>query len=320
MLKIIDVSQWQGVIDWNKAAQHIDGAVLRAGFGSDDDSQDDKQYSRNAAECERLGIPYEVYLYSYAFTEDMAKSEAAHVLRLIKGKSVSRVWYDLEESKYGTYAKTALKAFADAIRAAGYEVGLYSYENYYNSYLTGVKDLPIWCAKYASNKPEIGADIIAWQYTSGEKIDGIEGRVDCSHWYGDFAKTKAAPKASAKDVYRLYKAARHFYTTDQRERAALISAGWTSEGIGWKSPANGHPVYRYKNGNEYIWTADEEERKALAAAGWVKECLAFRSGKAVPVYRLYMNGDRVYTKDKNERAALIKAGWRDEGTAFYGRK
>ena len=82
---IIDVSQHQGVIDWNKVKGNIDGAILRCGYGDDITSQDDTQYARNLSECERLGIPRGVYLYSYARTETQAKSELAHILRLIKG-------------------------------------------------------------------------------------------------------------------------------------------------------------------------------------------------------------------------------------------
>ena len=82
---IIDVSEHQGVIDWNKVKSNIDGAIIRCGYGDDITSQDDKQYARNLAECERLGIPKGVYLYSYATTETQAKSELAHILRLIKG-------------------------------------------------------------------------------------------------------------------------------------------------------------------------------------------------------------------------------------------
>lgn len=316
MKRIIDVSQWQGVIDWAKVKPQIDGAVLRMGYGSDDQEQDDKQFSRNYSECVRLGIPCEVYLYSYAKNEQMAISEAEHVKRLAKGRKILRVWYDLEEQSTGGVAKRTLRAFTDALDIP---VGLYTYESYYNAYLRGVSTWPIWCAKYATSSPSIGQELTAWQYTSGEKIDGISGRVDCSHWYGDFAKDQAAPKYNG-DVFRLYKDNRHFYTVDEEERDARAANGWRLEGVGWKAPKNGSPVYRYRKGAEYIWTADKNERLALLNDGWTKECIAFRSGKAVPVYRLYKDGDRVYTANKNELKALLKAGWRDEGIACFGRR
>ena len=84
--KVIDVSYHNGTIDWEKVkAAGVDGAILRCGYGMDRSDQDDKQWARNLSECERLGIPKGVYLYSYADTEAKARSELAHILRLIKG-------------------------------------------------------------------------------------------------------------------------------------------------------------------------------------------------------------------------------------------
>ena len=327
MLKIIDVSQWQRTIKWSEAKKNIDGVILRCGYGSDDPEQDDKEYAYNLSECQRLKIPVEVYLYSYAYTDAMARSEAEHALRLIKGTKIRRVWYDLEESRYGTYAKGVLAAFTAKMNANGIEVGLYTYESFYNSYLKGVTAWPIWIAKYATTAPNIGTKYIAWQYTPGAQIPGISGRVDCSHWYGAFAEQKGPeePKKPAQtDVFRLYRKSRHFYTLDSAERDSLIADGWSYEGIGWKSPKDGNPVYRYVKDGEHIWTMDAKERQALQISGWKKDGIAFRSStsQAVPVYRLYLQevGDRVYTKSKNEKKALIKAGWADEGIAFFGRK
>ena len=83
---IIDVSYHNGVINWERVkASGCAGAILRCGYGDDIASQDDKQWVRNLAECERLGIPVGVYLYSYATCDRQAQSELAHILRLIKG-------------------------------------------------------------------------------------------------------------------------------------------------------------------------------------------------------------------------------------------
>ena len=63
---IIDVSKWQGVINWDAVNVAIDGAIIQCGFGDDITSQDDPYFLRNIQECDRLGIPYGIYLYSYA--------------------------------------------------------------------------------------------------------------------------------------------------------------------------------------------------------------------------------------------------------------
>ena len=88
MLKGVDVSEHNGVVDWDKAkADGVQFAMLRMGYGSDLKSQDDSQFERNVHECERLGIPWGAYLYSYALTVEQAKSEAKHALRLLNGKN-----------------------------------------------------------------------------------------------------------------------------------------------------------------------------------------------------------------------------------------
>ena len=77
--KGIDVSEHNRNIDWEKVkAAGIDYAIIRCGYGDNYDNQDDKQWLRNVSECERLGIPYGVYIYSYAQSTDMATSEAQH--------------------------------------------------------------------------------------------------------------------------------------------------------------------------------------------------------------------------------------------------
>jgi lysozyme len=97
-LKGIDVSHHQGVIDWDKAKNEIDYTILSIGYGDNYTSQDDVQFKRNADECTRLGIPFGVYIYSYAENTTQAKSEADHVIRVIEGYKLDYpVYYDLED-------------------------------------------------------------------------------------------------------------------------------------------------------------------------------------------------------------------------------
>ena len=98
--KGIDVSHNQGVIDWKRVkADGVDFAIIRCGFGMNQINQDDTQWFNNVKGCEQNNIPYGVYLYSYADTIAKAKSEAAHVLRLVKGHRLSYpIYYDLEDN------------------------------------------------------------------------------------------------------------------------------------------------------------------------------------------------------------------------------
>ena len=118
---VIDVSYHQGTIDWATAKNHIDGAILRCGYGSDITSQDDKQWARNISECERLGIPVGAYLYSYAKNDSMAKSELNHFLRLIKGHKFQLPLYiDLEQKGTEYQAASTAKIVCEGLKAAGY--------------------------------------------------------------------------------------------------------------------------------------------------------------------------------------------------------
>lgn len=191
--KIIDVSEHNGRIDWEQARKHIDGVIIRCGYGMDQTNQDDKYWKRNADECTRLGIPFGVYLYSYADTDTKSRSEAAHVLRCIKGYKLSYpVYYDLEEEKEGTrrQAVRGARIFADIVEAAGYQVGIYANENWYKTIIGSALDkYTKWVAKYSTKAPDV-PNVDIWQYTSSGSVPGLignGGRVDVNHCYRDFS-------------------------------------------------------------------------------------------------------------------------------------
>lgn len=185
---LIDVSEHQGTIDWEKVKPQIDGAILRCGYGSDFESQDDEQFQRNADECTRLGIPFGVYLYSYAKTVDKAKSEAEHVLRLIKGYKLSYpVYLDLEEPGTQSGAVERAIVFGDIIEAAGYWCGVYANLNWWENYLKdGLERFTKWVAQYYSKCEYTGSNLDIWQYSSKGKVDGIRGNTDMNECYRDF--------------------------------------------------------------------------------------------------------------------------------------
>ena len=184
---IIDVSKHQGTINWDavKNSGKVDGAILRCGYGSDIKSQDDAQFKRNADECIRLGIPFGVYLYSYAKSEAAIDSEVAHTLRLsapYKGKLSFPVYFDSEENGTQSFAKTGAVRYCTAIENAGYKAGIYASKSWFTSYLNGVDKWTKWVAAWTSQKPSIkGMDM--WQYTDKGKVPGINGNVDCSYSY-----------------------------------------------------------------------------------------------------------------------------------------
>ncbi|TCL59153.1 RICIN domain-containing protein [Allofournierella massiliensis] len=196
----IDVSHHQGVIDWEAVkAAGIDFAIIRCGYGMNLPEQDDKQWSRNVSECERLGIPYGVYFYSYAMTADMAVEEAIHAVRLLEGHNPDLpVFYDMEENRQLVVGNSGLaemaRIFCDIVSSKGYEVGVYANLNWWNHYLTDAvfENWYRWVAEWRSSCSYNGRYEM-WQYTDEGQISGINGFVDMNYWYGDLPGDERVP-------------------------------------------------------------------------------------------------------------------------------
>ena len=184
--KGIDVSQWNGNINWAKVKNtDVDYAMIRCGYGMDEVGQDDTMWKKNADACTANGIPFGTYLYSYADTVARAKSEAEHVLRLVKGYDLAYpIYYDLEETNIRNKLSKAqiaqiAKTFCDTIQAAGYKVGVYANLDWFNNYLTDpvFDNYERWVAQWNHSCTYEG-DYAMWQCTNAGSVDGITGPVD----------------------------------------------------------------------------------------------------------------------------------------------
>lgn len=193
----VDVSSYQGDIDWDKVqADGIQFAVIRIGFGDDIASQDDKKAIRNMDECERIGMPYGVYLYSYAVSEAEAVSEKDHILRMLEGRNPSMgVYLDIEDTayyqKYGldpysTEGKARIMKYISIVMdgiSPYYKAGVYANYNYFTNVINKNEiDEMKWLAIYGRGDCPTG-DWDMWQYTSTGSVDGISGNVDMNIWY-----------------------------------------------------------------------------------------------------------------------------------------
>ena len=239
--RIIDGSEHQKKIDWEKvkASGKIDGVIFRIGYGDNDVGQDDKYFLRNITECERLGIPYEVYLYSYADTNAHIQSEIAHIKRLLAGRNV-RVWLDIEYRPAKAFWRKAVEAFLKAFPSGG----VYTWEWVFTDILDGI-ECPRWICAYGPNdgkphydyKPHL--DCHGWQYTSRASVPGINGNVDMSEWYKDFAEAPAKAPAEAT-------------TTITAGRSAVVNKMLAWEGY---SEQNGKCKVIIDGYNSYLPTA-----------------------------------------------------------------
>ena len=210
--KGLDVSHHQGKIDWEKVSKSdVDFVIIRCGYGNDLKSQDDKYFAQNVAGCEKYNIPYGIYIYSYALNVSDAKSEANHVLRLIKStgaKPTYPIYIDYEDLSQNGLTPKQLGNFATAFFnktiAAGYKAGVYANLNWWTNKLTDSRfnQWTKWVAQYNSacsyTKP-----YQIWQSTSTGKVPGVNGNADLNflmqfdciedgHIYSQWVTTKSA--------------------------------------------------------------------------------------------------------------------------------
>ena len=199
-MKGIDVAKWNGVIDWKKVKNAgVEFAILKA---INKQCKVEDAFNRNYAGASSVGLPIDVYNYSYATTETKAKTDAQAVLNAISGKKVGTVWLDVEDKiqqNLGMTLVNIIKAYREVIEKAGYGFGVYTGLSFYNTLLRPYHsfiDCKFWIARYpsraiigfdfepdASKKPNILNDLWGWQYSSTCRIDGINGNVDVSLRY-----------------------------------------------------------------------------------------------------------------------------------------
>ncbi|MCD8052344.1 MAG: peptidoglycan-binding protein [Clostridiales bacterium] len=186
----IDVSKWQGAVDWEKAAASgIKFAIIRAGYGSST-SQKDPKFETNYAGAKAAGLLVGVYWYSYATTTSGAKAEAETCLECVGDKELDLpIYFDQEyEAKIlalTTAKRTSIcKKFASVIEAAGYLPGIYASSSWFKSQLNAeeLTSYSIWAAQYASSCTcPVSYDI--WQYSSSGSVSGVSGRCDMNYMY-----------------------------------------------------------------------------------------------------------------------------------------
>ena len=140
MLKGIDVSVWQGTIDWSEVKNEIDFAILRAGYGRYASQKDDR-FEEYYAGCERHNIPKGAYWFSYATTKDEAILEAKACIECLKGKKFEYpILFDIEHSSQTntTIASDIISGFCETMKSAGYYVGIYTYYNFIKAYIYSI--------------------------------------------------------------------------------------------------------------------------------------------------------------------------------------
>lgn len=202
--KGVDISSSNGNVDMQKIKKAgYDFVMIRCGFGDDDESQDDSQFNNNVKKAEKAKLPWGVYIYSYATDKSGARSEARHVIRLLKGKKPTLpVAFDMEDAdgykqKHGAMKKAVItdicKTFLSEIKKAGYYPMLYTSLSWVGTYIsTDVTDkYDMWIAQWNKTCDYEGRNLGMWQYggevnyLENNSIEGV-GTIDKDKCFRDY--------------------------------------------------------------------------------------------------------------------------------------
>lgn len=206
---VIDVSEWQGNIDWKKVkAAGIDGVIIRYADGT----YLDKKFDYNMKNAIAVGLHVGCYIFSRAKDKSGAEKEATRLFNAAsKYKYDMPLYIDLEANGLGKYADTVAAAFLNKIKALGGVGGVYANLNWWNNYLTktakNYSASPFWIAQYYSEVTHKKPSLFGmWQYTSSGKVDGIKGRVDrdrlyIAYWDRDKPQPQPKPPEPEKQPY-----------------------------------------------------------------------------------------------------------------------
>lgn len=196
-MKYIDISEHQGVVDFNKVKGNVDGVILRAGYGR---GTIDKQFVRNVTECNRFGIPVGAYWFSYAYNATMALNEAKSFVAVVSKYRMDLPLafdYEYDSVTYGqkqgvtitsTLVRNMTNAFCQEVEKQGYYCMLYANPDFINRYFGNLSArYDLWLASWPKvvdvKKPPRPCGI--WQW-GGSAVPGISGNVDSNEAYKDY--------------------------------------------------------------------------------------------------------------------------------------
>ena len=302
----IDVSRWQGEINWSQVAADDVSFVM---LGTRSKGAVDPYFHRNIQQASAVGVKVGVYIYSLATTVEMAEAEADFVLDLIHDYPVSYpVALDMEDSTQGNLSKEELAAIANAfckkISDSGYYPIIYANENWLKNKLDmSLMDYPVWVARYSA-RPSYQNPVM-WQATSTGSVKGINGNVDIDFQFKDFSGQIPA------NTWRTINGKRYYYSNYAKQKNAWAqdSSDWyymDSEGLastGWITVSGSRYYLDETTGKMQTgWRQDQGKWYYLGSSGAVKKGW------------IEDNGAWYYT-DSN---GIMQTGWLDaDGRRYY---
>lgn len=208
-MKGIDVSHWQGLINWDKVAKDgIEYVFLKA---TERTKYVDRTFKTNAAAARKAGLHVGAYHFARFKNNTEAREEAEHFVNTVKGSPLN--WplvLDLEVNEGNLNRDKLTEAsnvFIDVLQKAGFAAMIYVNKNYLDNYIYYSKiDAPLWLARYREFDKGAGVDCDVWQHTSQGRVNGITGDVDVNHAYKDLTIQPTGEKTPPKQVEQVVKA------------------------------------------------------------------------------------------------------------------
>ena len=236
--RVIDVSDWQGQIDWAKVkASGIVGAIIRYADGID---TLDRRFQENMKNAKANGLHIGSYIFSRAKTKAQAEEEAIRLFNACKQYGCDMPLYiDLEVASNAKYANTVAQAFIAKIKELGGRPGVYANLNWWNNYLkpTAQLSFAMWLAQYNKTmdyKPK--SYVGMWQYSSSGSVNGIKGKVDMDECYvaywEDAPKPDPTPTPPKKTIDELaYEVIEGKWGSGDERKKRLTEAGYDYDAV-----------------------------------------------------------------------------------------
>lgn len=281
--KGVDISTHNGSVDFAALQRAgVEFVIIRCGYGSDYKNQDDVRFAENVKKAEAAGMPWGVYLYSYAEDLAMAKSEAQHVKRLLNGrKPLYGVWYDIEDKALPNDKKTLsdiVVTFCEAIEAEGLFVGVYTWGSWFDNRLDSrVNSYDKWVCQW-NNVLTYEGSVGIWQYTDKLKIGG---KTFDGNWaYKDYpaiiggtapAKKPAAVKVDREKSFDPAKAGVYKCTANLNLRTGASTSKKRVElmGKGTKVYCTGH--YTRNGKTDWLMVVTEKDKLGFCSTKYLQK-------------------------------------------------
>ena len=240
--KAIDVSVWQGKINWSKVKKDgVSAAIIRFADGN----YHDGRFAENMKNAKAVGIHIGSYIFSRAKNSAQAEEEAQRLFNACKKYDPDMPLYiDMEWDGQKGNASIIAKAFLNEMKSLGGKGGIYANLNWFNNYITTEKfvEYPLWIAQYnkkltAKHPQWFGM----WQYSSNGKVDGINGNVDVNHLYIDYWNQKKT--TIKKKITDAKKTTAVYYTVKKGDTLSEIAQKYNTT---WKKLAE---LNHIKNAN-----------------------------------------------------------------------